>query len=287
MADNDSTAAVVGAGGFIGSHLVARLRATGTTPLAATTSTPLPDTIRTVYFVAGSVTPATATDHPERVTAHLAAFRALLDRLGALPVRPTVVLAGSGGTVYDERLPPPYTEDSPVAPTSAYGRAKLAVERELLARADIVTPVVLRLANVYGPGQRIGTGQGVVAHWLDAAARGRPLVFYGDAASIRDYVHVTDVVDAMARVPAAGPLPPVVNIGSGVPVSLGALLRAVQAVVPAATDVRYEPGRRFDRRDVCLDTTLAGRVLGWTARVGLAEGIAATWQAARVTAATR
>jgi len=274
MADTSTAAAVIGARGFIGARLYERLVATGT-PAVNSVTTGAP--VRTVFFVAGSVTPSSAEQHPERVAAHLASFRELLDSLGETPTR--VVLASSGGTVYDQRVPPPYAENSPVAPAAEYGRAKLAMERELLARADSITGVVLRLGNVYGPGQRVGTGQGVVAYWLDAAANCRPLVVYGDPEATRDYVYVDDVVDAMVRVHRSGPLPRVLNIGSGAPVALSTLLRTVEKTVAGAIDVRFEPGRRFDRRDVWLDVGLAGRALGWAARTSLADGINRTWRA--------
>jgi UDP-glucose 4-epimerase len=278
------TAAVVGAGGFIGSRLRERLVAAGIPTVGATAASPLRTPARTVYFVAGSVTPSSAERYPDRVAAHLASFRALLDFLAGSGIRPTVVLASSGGTVYDENIPPPYAETSAVAPSSAYGRAKLAMERELLARGDDITGVVLRLANVYGPGQRVGTGQGVVAYWLDAVAGGRPLVVYGDPGTTRDYVYVDDVVDAMVRIHRAGPLPDVLNIGSGVPTSLSELLATVEKAVSGhlaghTVDVRFERHRWFDRRDVWLDTGLAARTLHWHARTGLDDGIARTWRA--------
>jgi len=269
---------VVGATGFIGRRLLARLTQKGARPAGFTTATPFEDNAkalteaRTVYFVAGSVTPASADRHPDRVAAHLALFRDLLDRVDGA----RVVLASSGGAVYDPAVPPPYAERSPVAPASTYGRAKLRMEYDLLARHDTCVPTVLRLSNVYGPGQRLGTGQGVLAHWLDAAAHGRPVVLYGDPDTTRDYVHVDDVVDAMVAVHDAGPLPPVLNIGSGVPVSLATLLRLVEKAA-GTLDVRYERGRPFDRRHTWLDTRLARRVLNWAPRTGIEDGIASTW----------
>jgi UDP-glucose 4-epimerase len=268
--DGTGAAVVIGAGGFIGSRLYRRLVATG----IATADHVMPG-VRTVFFVAGSVTPYSADRCPERVAAHLASFRALVDELTGTQAR--VVLASSGGTVYDERVRPPYTERSPLAPNSTYGAAKLAMEREL--RTSATTGVVLRLANVYGPGQRLGTGQGVVAHWLDAAAHGRPLVVYGDPETTRDYVYVDDVVDAMVRTHLAGPLPEVLNIGSGSPVTLSALLRTVEKTVAGPLDVRFEPARGIDRRDVWLATDLAGATLGWAATTGLDDGVERTWHA--------
>src|SRR5690349_3082366 len=80
-----------------------------------------------------------------------------------------------------------------------------ALERLLLDRADTVPGVVLRLSNVYGPGQRVDKSQGVLAYWLRAAAAGKPVPLIGDPQARRDYVYVHDVVDCLLRVAAWWP----------------------------------------------------------------------------------
>ncbi|MGH2217781.1 NAD-dependent epimerase/dehydratase family protein, partial [Enterococcus faecalis] len=76
--------------------------------------------------------------------------------------------------MYDTREQPPYVEQSPTARSGAYAALKLDVEESFLAGASPTSErTVLRLSNVYGPGQRLGTGQGVVGHWLQALLTGQ------------------------------------------------------------------------------------------------------------------
>ncbi|MCO6008406.1 NAD-dependent epimerase/dehydratase family protein [Actinoallomurus purpureus] len=230
-----------------------------------------------VYYLATSVNPAIAEDRPDLVAADQDAFEGLLDALADLRRPPLVVLTGSGGAVYDPSRPPPYDERTPTRPRSAYGKAKLALEKALLERAPAVPGLVLRLGNVYGPGQRTGTGQGVIAHWLESIADRRPLRVYGDTDVLRDYVYVDDVVDVLASIRRGETSEPVVNIGSGEGVSLNELLRVVCSVVGERPAVEARPPRAFDRRDVTLDVRLAAE-LGWRPRTSLAAGIAFTWR---------
>lgn len=192
--------------------------------------------------------------------------------------------------MYAPRAAPPYRETDPLGPASAYGRAKVELERALFGARDAVRPIVLRIANAYGPGQRTGSMQGVVGHWLEAAAAGRPLRLYGPPEARRDYVFVDDVVEALLharhlvhRVPEAGG-PEAFNIGSGVPVSLDELTRRVAAALGREPHVERLPARGFDRRDVWFDVHRAHEVLGWRPRTSLPDGLLHTWL--RLTAAT-
>ncbi|MEV5708036.1 NAD-dependent epimerase/dehydratase family protein [Actinoallomurus sp. NPDC052274] len=301
MAEENFSAAVIGAGGFIGSRLAAALterrgisvtRFTRSDPfLCDGGPVPALQAADVVCYLATTINPALAERHPERADADLHLFRGLINGLRATGRRPTVVLTSTAGALYDPTAPPPYGEDAPLRPTSEYGRAKLALERALLAAEDAVRPVVLRIANVYGHGQRTGTGQGVIGHWMESAAAFAPLRLYGSLATVRDYVYVDDVVDATIRAcdvavrRPGGPL--VVNVASGRPVALGELLRIMFATIGRKLPVEFAGARTFDRRDVWFDTTRAREVLGWRPRTSLEEGMALTWRARNMIAAPR
>lgn len=285
------TSAVIGAGGFIGAPLVARLREDAFSVITFTRDTPFlrrggevaPELRRSdvVYYLASTINPAIAHHSPENARSDLALFARFLDALCALERPPLVVLPGSGGSVYHPAAPLPYSEDSPTAPVTEYGKAKLRLERELACRAARVPGIVLRLSNVYGPGQLARYGQGVVPYWLEAVAAGQPLRLYGDPGAVRDYIFIEDAVDAMRRVAVrrlrGHVLPEVLNIGSGHPTSLEELLTVVKSTVPGDPAVEREAGRPFDRHDVVLDVRRAASVLNWTCRVPLAGGIARTY----------
>jgi UDP-glucose 4-epimerase len=293
VGDRRYRAVVIGSYGFIGAQLFAKLGRAGVSVTGFTRQQPClrPDgtphealaAAEVLFYLATSVSPAMAEQRPDLVAQDHAVFSRLLDRLGEGDRPPFVVLAGTGGYVYDPVAPLPFREDQPTAPRTAYGRAKLALERALADRAAAVPGVSLRLATVYGPGQRVSKGQGVIAHWLAAAASGAPLRLFGDPATIRDYVYIDDVVNALARVGevarAGGTLPDVLNVGSGEPTRLGDLLDLVVATVPGRVAVERLPGRGFDHYDAVLDIGRVTDVVGWKPETSLAVGLQQTWWA--------
>ncbi|MFE6938280.1 NAD-dependent epimerase/dehydratase family protein [Streptomyces chartreusis] len=293
-------ALVVGAGGLMGRALCERLRASGAEAVAATRDTPplvRPDgtpapalrAAGVVHYLATSVTPGLAETHPERVAADHETFVRTLDALATVENPPLVVLASTGLTVSESGDGRPCTEDAEALPKSAYARAKLALERELLSRSPLVPGMVMRMTNVYGPGHALRRGYGVVAHWLAAVAQGRPLELYGDPDTTRDYLYVGDAVAALAGLgPEAADLPfDVVNIGSGEATTLGRLLGVIREVTDRELTVRLCPGRGFDQPANLLDVDRAHRRLGWRARTPLAVGLERTWRALNGTAVAR
>jgi UDP-glucose 4-epimerase len=278
--------AVIGAAGFLGTALVRAAMREGIACSTYTRAVPFLDeagrpaaglvAARTVYWMASSINPALAEAEPHRVTGDREAFEALLRALTPSPQPPRVVLLSSGGTVYDPSVPPPYRESSPTSPVGAYGRAKLDLERRL---AEANLGVAIRVANAYGPGQPARGGQGVIGYWLRAVAAGDEITIIGDPGTTRDYVYVDDVASALLAVNAtAGPLPPVLNVGSGHPVSLETLAELVRQTTGSSTPIRRQPARGFDVPHTWLDITLAGTALGWKPRVELRDGLAEAWR---------
>lgn len=296
--DADATpagsAAVVGASGFLGSALVRTLRAGGVRVAEFTRETPfltgpgVPDdhlvTARTVFWLATSINPAVAEAEPWRAKEDCDTFASLLRTLEQLANPPRIVLISSGGTVYDPAVEPPYREDSPTRPHSAYGQAKLELESCLSDAAPASDRgLVVRVANAYGPGQPAASGQGVIAYWMRALARGESITLYGDPETTRDFVYVDDIAEALAAVHEHdGPLPPVLNVGSGVPTSLGELAELVCEVTGFPfSGVLREPARGFDVPHSWLEVRLAGDALGWKPRTPLRTGLSAAWQRVR------
>ncbi|WP_309134375.1 NAD-dependent epimerase/dehydratase family protein [Cellulomonas sp.] len=278
---------VVGGRGFLGSALTRRLQEdghvvtvhgrehplTGPDGLAA----PLREAARVVW-AASRINPVIAAGRPDVADADVATFTEFLHAL-ARDGRPDVrvALLSSGGTVYGAGTPP-FHEDSPAVPVNRYGCTKLALER-LLHDAP-VDGVVVRVANAYGPGQPVAPGQGVVSHWLEAAAEGRDLVVFGDLEVVRDFVYVDDVAEAVAALLTAPSLRhDTYNVGSSRGTTLDELRGHVEAAVGHPLRVRLEPARAVDVRESWLDTTRISEVIGWHPRTVLREGVARQWQA--------
>ena len=288
-----TSVAVVGARGFIGRAVVRALTARGVPTVRCGSQSPAVSGGRlvpqvaaasVVVLVTGRSSPAQAEREPATAATELAESRELFELLGTAAARAQrVLLASSGGAVYDTQYPAPFSERSPVARSSAYARLKLDIEEAFLAGARNGSErSVLRLSNVYGPGQRLGTGQGVVGHWFKALLTGEPIRLFGDPDTIRDYVYVTDVAEAfLAAGDAEGSLPPVLNIGSGEPTSLRELAQEVlRAAERPDHPVEMTEDRPFDRRHTWLEVGEADRTLGWRPTTTLPAGLVATWRSA-------
>jgi UDP-glucose 4-epimerase len=186
----------------------------------------------------------------------------------------------SGGAVYGELDGRRADEASPCRPLSAYGISKLAAENYVAMyahRYDMPARIV-RVANAYGPGQRVGRGQGLIATLVDAAATGRPAQVYGDGTHVRDYVHVDDVADAVVALTRTDLGPLVVNVGTGVGHSIRDVVRVVEQTSGRAIPLRYLPGRGFDVSHNVLDVSTLRNLIDWTP-TPLPAGIGATYAA--------
>lgn len=200
-----------------------------------------------------------------------------------------VVFASSGGVLYGEGTTPA-TEDRPARPISPYGLSKWAGEQYLrwAAREHGLQSVALRYGNVYGPRQNPHGEAGVVAIFAQKLLAGVAPTINGDGQYVRDYVYVGDVARANLLALTA-PLPEAfvaLNIGTGAGTDVNALAQQLRAALvqalrasgqaPDLPAPQYGPPRPGDLRSNMVDPGRAGRVLGWTPRVPLAEGLLAT-----------
>ena len=189
---------------------------------------------------------------------------------------PRVVLACSAAA-YGANPALPLSEDEPAAPISPYGLHKrMCEELGVLYTAERGLDVVaLRFFNVYGPRQDpAGEYAAVVPKFIEAMAAGRAPTIYGDGTQTRDFCFVDDVARALRLgVDAADAPGRVVNIGAGRETSLLDLVAALNGALGAAIEPRFEAPRSGDIHRSCADVARARSVLGFTAAVGLDEGL--------------
>ena len=278
-------AGVVGSAGFLGGAITRDLTARGLAVTRFTRNYPAvqggalaPEAARSrvLVWAAGGLGPALAHERPDLVERDLADFEAFVAAAMAADVPPRIVLLSSGGAVYGHPELPPYRETAPVHPANAYGRYKR--EQELILARAHVPGTAIRLSNAYGEGQTGAGDRGVLAIWMRAVLAGEPVRVVGDGEVERDYVHVGDVAEAVARIAARPDAPPVLNIGSGRPTHLIDLLELLEYVVgPSRVEVERLPSRGVDAPSTWLDVSLAHQALDWRASVPLAAGIERMW----------
>ena len=291
-----------GASGFIGSHLVRTLAASGVTVIAVDRRdpplNPHPEPVSAagpvlrinadlrdcalepllieadaVFHLAGQ--PGVRTSWASGFGNYLADNLMVTHRLAECAVKlgtPRLILASSS-SVYGPTSGTPSQEGDPLHPISPYAISKLAAEQLCYAHCgqggNLTEPVVLRYFTVYGPGQRSDM---LIQRALTAVATGEPLRIFGTGRQQRDFTYVADTVAATIAA-ATCPAPPrVLNVGSGRAVSLIELFDKIADVTGREVPTVGAPVEQGDVTATLADTTLAAEALGWSAQSGIAEG---------------
>ena len=240
---------------------------------------PLLDGVSDVVWALGGLMPGEAEKDPELDRA--AVLDPLDHVLAAVRRHPTVMLTvvTSGGTAYGDTGVFPTPESEPARPVNHYGRTRVEVERRAAASADESGHGVriLRVANVYGPGQTSGRGQGFLGYALESALTHRPFTIFGDGSDVRDFVLVTDVAEAVARLMSVEGGPRVLNVASGQPVTLAEALAAVRDVSKSDLTVVHAKSRGFDLPRVELDISLLTALIDYRP-TELRHGLELAWQ---------
>jgi UDP-glucose 4-epimerase len=300
---------VTGGAGFIGSHVVDRCLEAGHTvtvvddlssgrrehvqPAASfhpvdIRSSPLRDVFRAespeavIHLAAQASVGRSVADPLLDAEINVLGSVNLLERCREGAVR-RIVYVSTGGAGYGDTEVIPTPEDHPSRPISPYGVSKVAAELYLGCWEALhgLSGIVLRLANIYGPRQSPHGEAGVVAIFTERLLRGEPCVINGDGLQTRDFVYVSDVADAALlalETPAAtGP----VNIGTGIETSVVTLFERLRAAAGGRGEARHAPAKPGEQRRSLLDPSRARRLLGWSPRVTLDEGLRRTLAAAR------
>jgi len=190
-----------------------------------------------------------------------------------------IVFVSSGGTVYGRAGRLPIPEEAPTEPITAYGAAKLAVEKYLGVYRHLhqLDHAVIRLANPYGPYFRPDRGQGIVGAMLARALRGKPLEIWGDGSVVRDFIFVEDAVDALIATAAYEGDERLFNVGCGAGRSVKEVAESVAALLPESkVELKFRPGRPADVPANVLDISRIRRETGWAPRTAWLDGLQRT-----------
>jgi len=190
-----------------------------------------------------------------------------------------LVYAGSS-SAYGNTPALPKREEMPASPLSPYALQKFVGEQymQLFTRLYGLETVTIRYFNVFGPRQDPSSAySGVISLFLRSVVEGTAPTIHGDGEQTRDFTYVANVVDGVLRAVesprAAGE---VINVATGLRISLNRLLGIVQELAGTSLQPRYGPARNGDVRDSQADISKAERLLGFRVTVPLEEGLRRT-----------
>ncbi len=174
---------------------------------------------------------------------------------------------------------PTNADTCPVAPASIYASTKL-MQEYLLTQAFWGTPTevgILRLQNVYGPGQSMSNPYtGVISIFADQIMQGKTLNIFEDGDITRDFVYVDDVVRAFASTVALDSFSDqIVDIGAGEAATIIDVARQLIGLVGDARNGVQVTGdfRAGDIRYALADISKARRLLNWSPQVSVRDGL--------------
>ena len=295
---------VIGGAGYIGTHLLPLLLATGRRVAVlgrkATPSYALPegvtyisgdfgqrelissllDCYQQVIHLAYATVPNTSFENPladlqQNLPPTVQLFSEVADRGVKL------LLVSSGGAVYGEAITLPIREDHPTKPISPYGVTKLTLESYayLYAITHGLKFVCIRPSNAFGVGQRPFSGQGFIATAMASAMRGEPIKIFGQGKTVRDYIYVSDLAAGIVCALESGHLSETYNLGSGVGRSHEDVINAISLLMKemgCIVGVECLPERAFDVKTNVIDSTKLQAHTGWQPRVEFGDGLQCT-----------
>ena len=294
---------ITGGAGFIGANLVRRLGTDGHTltiydNLSRGSVDYLPDPDRLVQGDIRDTESLTQAMHGHDTVIHLAAYGSVVESVSdpapnfAINVHgtfsvleacraagiPRLIFASTGGALIGE-AEPPVNEASLPKPISPYGASKLAGEAycHAFAKAYGIRTIALRFANVYGPYS--AHKKGAVTHFIKCLLRGEPIPIFGDGQASRDFLHVDDLCNGIARATTADVAPgEVFHLASAEETRIGELARLLTRIAGVPDHpIIHHPKRPGEVDRNFGENHKARAVLGFEPTHDREAGLQATW----------
>jgi UDP-glucuronate decarboxylase len=190
------------------------------------------------------------------------------------------ILQASTSEVYGDPQVHPQTEDywgnvNPIGVRSCYDEGKRCAETLFFDyyRQYKLRIKVARIFNTYGPRMHPNDGR-VVSNFIVQALKGEPITIYGEGKQTRSFCYVDDMVEGLVRLMNSpddftGP----VNLGNPGEFTILELAQKIIALTGSNSQLVYRPLPADDPTQRKPDIGLAKRILDWTPRVGLDDGL--------------
>jgi UDP-glucose 4-epimerase len=188
------------------------------------------------------------------------------------------VVFASSAAVYGTPRAFPIGEDASISPISPYGASKAASEYYLRSFEEShgIEAASLRFFNVYGPRQTPSEYAGVISIFAKRAIRRQPLQIFGDGSQTRDFIYVSDVIDATLAALEKNLKERVFNIASGTETTVLELAQTVQKNASSRSELKFYPPQTGDIARSVADTTGARNEMGSIAKTPLDDGLSTT-----------
>lgn len=186
-----------------------------------------------------------------------------------------LVYASSMAVYADSLKPEPIREDYKLEPISPYGISKLACEKYCmtLTKQMDISCSILRYFNTYGIGQQYTPYVGVITIFINRLKEGKDIEVFGDGNQSRDFVHVSDIVNANLLAMASNNSYGIFNIGTSNATTVNDLARLIRDKINPDAKIIHKPKQPGELVNSIADITCAKERLGFEPKRVFAENI--------------
>ena len=188
-----------------------------------------------------------------------------------------VIYSCTGGALYGDPDKIPCMDDTVPVPVSPYGMSKWIAEQylEYYYRQYRLNFTSLRYGNVYGPRQDPHGEAGVIAIFCQAMLDGKQPQIFGDGTQQRDFISVSDVVDAnIAAIDRGDGM--TINIATAEATNVTKIFEMLRSIIGYKWDPLHAPQRTGEVYQIALDWSRAAKELDWSPKISLEEGLQMT-----------
>lgn len=232
----------------------------------------------TIIYLANKYSPTESIRFSvESVQDNLIPFIKLLEDIKENARNIKFIFTSSGGTIYGDTRGENCKETHPLVPKSIYAANKVAQENFLSVYGlnHGLDYNILRIANPYGPGQRLRGGQGLIPAVLQSVMNNTTLPIFGDGNATRDYLYIDDLCIFIHKVIQYKGIIRVFNVGSGEAHSILDIINCFNSVINRKVKYEFTNTEFSAVNKIVLDISLAKKELDWQPLTPLKDGIKA------------
>ena len=187
------------------------------------------------------------------------------------------IFSSTGGAIYGDGVDRPTIEEAKEDPVSPYGINKLSSEKfiSFFAKSSSLQTVCLRYANVYGKRQDPHGEAGAVAIFAGLMLKGKPVTIYGSGEQTRDFVYVSDVVEANLAA-LDSDQSDTYNVGTGIETNINDIANLMKEITKSTGEIKHATGKPGEQLNSALSFAKIKENLGFEPKTKLQEGLEET-----------
>lgn len=237
-----------------------------------------------VIHLISTTVPNDDTSHiPQEIMANVVPTVRLLESMKNQGVK-KIVFSSSAGAYYGETGDKVNTADTPANPYCSYGVQKAVIEEyvKFYGVRYGMDYRIMRISNPYGWGQDPSKMQGLIPIFINRLLNGKPISVFGDGENKRDYIFMTDLINAIIKVCAYNGSERIFNIGYGKYYSINEIVDMIESISGKNfVQINYSEERFCDVKHSFVDMKQAQDILGWRPETNIADGIKVVYEVIR------